>query len=54
MIAIDLSQQQAFDTAPKAIQQINFTGNLTQEGNADTTMFFTMEESKETTSDFSQ
>ena len=26
MIAIDLSEQQAFDADPKAIQQINFTG----------------------------
>ena len=28
LIAIDLSIQQALDTTPKAIQQINFTGNL--------------------------
>ena len=28
MIAIDLSKQQALDTDPRAIQQINFTGNL--------------------------
>ena len=28
MIAIDLSKQQALDTDPKIIQQINFTGNL--------------------------
>ena len=28
MIAIDLSKQQALDVDPKAIQQINFTGNL--------------------------
>ena len=34
MIAVDLSKQQALD--PKAIQQINFTGNLTREGNANT------------------
>ena len=27
-IGIDLSKQQALDTDPKAIQQINFTGNL--------------------------
>ena len=38
MIAIDLSNQKALDTDPKAIQQINFTGNLDQAGN--TTMFF--------------
>ena len=30
MIAIHLSKQQALDTDPKAIQQINFTGNLEQ------------------------
>ena len=36
MIAVDLSKQQALD--PKAIQQINFTGNLTREGNANTTI----------------
>ena len=28
VIAIDLSKQQAFDVDPKAIQAINFTGNL--------------------------
>ena len=28
MIAIDLSKQQALDTDPKTIQQMNFTGNL--------------------------
>ena len=28
MIAIDLSKQQGLDADPKAIQQINFTGNL--------------------------
>ena len=28
MIAIDLSKQQALDADPKAIQQINFNGNL--------------------------
>ena len=28
MTAIDLSKQQALDADPKAIQQINFTGNL--------------------------
>ena len=28
MIAVDLSKQQALDAYPKAIQQINFTGNL--------------------------
>ena len=28
IIAIDLSKRQALDADPKAIQQINFTGNL--------------------------
>ena len=46
MIAKDLSKQQAFDADPKAIQQINFTGNLDRaEG---ITMFFIIEEAKET------
>ena len=30
MIAIDLIKQQALDAGPKAIQQINFAGNLAQ------------------------
>ena len=42
MIAIDLSKQQALDADPKAIKQINFTGNL--EKNA--TIFFVIEEAK--------
>ena len=33
MIAIDLSKQQELDADPKAIQQINFTGNLNWNGN---------------------
>ena len=52
MIAIDLSKQQALDADPRAIQQINFTANLDRAGN--TTMFFIIEEAKETVSDFSQ
>ena len=28
MIAVDLSKQQALDAGPKAIQRINFAGNL--------------------------
>ena len=31
MIAIDLSKQQAVDVDPKAMQQINFAGNLDRE-----------------------
>ena len=47
MVAIDLSKQQALDADPKVIQQINFTGNLAREGNANTTMSFIIEEAKE-------
>ena len=54
MIAVDLSKQLALDADPKAIQQINFTGNLAREGSANTTMFFIIEEAKETVLDFSQ
>ena len=50
MIAIDLSEQQALDTDPKAIHQINFTGNLEEQS----TIFFPTEEAKETVLDFSQ
>ena len=50
MIAIDLSKQQALDVDPKAIQKINFTGNLERDGN--TTMSFIIEEAKETNFDF--
>ena len=52
MIAIHLSEQQALDADPKAIQQINFTANLDREGN--TSMFFIIEEAKKTILDFSQ
>ena len=48
MIAIDLSKQQAFAADPKAIQQINFTGNLSQgkNENDNTILFFIIEEVK--------
>ena len=52
MIAIDLSKQQALDVDPKAIQQINFTGNLEQDNGA--IVFFIVEEAKETFLCFSQ
>ena len=52
MIAIDLSKQEALDTDPRAIQQINFTANLDRDGNI--TMFLIIEEAKVTVSDFSQ
>ena len=51
MMAIDLSKQQPLDAHPKAIQQINFTGNLARAAGA--TMFFINEETKETVLDFS-
>ena len=51
MIAIDLSIQQALDVNPKAIQEINFTGN--QDG-ANNRMFLIIEETKETILRFSQ
>ena len=50
MMAIDLSKQQALDSDPKAIQEINFTGNLDQQS----IIFFINEEAKETVLDFSQ
>ena len=46
MMAIDLSKQQSLDADPKAIQQINFTGNLDRARN--TEMLFIIEEAKET------
>ena len=52
MIAIDLSRQQALDTDPRAIQQINFTANLGRAGN--TRIFFILEEAKETILNFAQ
>ena len=52
MIAIDLSRQEVLDADPRAIQKINFTRNLDREGNK--TMFFIIEEEKETVLDFSQ
>ena len=52
MVAIDLSKQQALNGEPKAIEHIDFTANLDQAGNA--TMFFIIEEVKETILDFSK
>ena len=52
MIAVDLSKQKELDFDPKAIQQINFTGNLNRAGN--TRVYFILEETKETVLDFSQ
>ena len=48
MLAIDLSNLQALDANPKAIQLINFTRNLS--GNNSRLIFFIIEEAKETIS----
>ena len=52
MMAMDLSKQQTFDAHPKAVHEINFAENLDGDGNA--TIFFIIEEAKETVLDFSQ
>ena len=52
MKAIDLSKQQVLEAGPKATQQIDFTGN--QDQPEYTTMFFIIEEAKDTIWDFSQ
>ena len=52
MIAIDVSKQQVLDADPRPIQQINLTANIDRVGN--TTMFFIIEEVKQTVLDFSQ
>ena len=52
MIVIDLSKQQALDADLRTIQQINFTANLERAEGA--TMFFIIEQAKETVLDFSQ
>ena len=46
MIAINSSEQQALDADQKAIQQINFIGNLRGANNR--VIFFIIEEAKET------
>ena len=51
MIAIDLTTQQTLDADPKAIQQINFTGNLNRKEGA--SMFLINEEAKGAILDFS-
>ena len=52
LITIDLRKQQAFDSDPKAIEQVTFTGKLDTAAGA--TMFFTIEEAKEHILDFSK
>ena len=45
ILATDLSKKQPLNADPKAIQQINFTGNL--ERDEGLTMLFIIEEAKE-------
>ena len=52
MIAIDLRRQNELDADSRAIQKINFTANLDRAGN--TTIFFIIEEAKETVFEFSE
>ena len=52
MIVVDLRKQQALDTDPKEIQQINFTGKLDRAER--TRFYFFLEEVKETVFKFSQ
>ena len=52
LVAIDLRKQQKLNADPREIQQINFTGNLDRAEGA--TMFFIIEEAKETVLDFSK
>ena len=54
VIAIEIIKQQVLDADPKAIQQINFFGNVARETDAYTTMFFVLEEAIEPVLDFSQ
>ena len=52
LIAIDLRKHKKLDADPKAIQEINFTGNLDRsKGSA---MFFIVEDANETVSAFSK
>ena len=52
MTAMNLSKKQDLDADPRAIQQISYTANLDRSGNR--TMFFIIEEAKETVLEFSQ
>ena len=52
LISVDIRKQQKLDADPKAIQQINFTGNLWKEEGS--TMFFVIDEAKKTLLDFSK
>ena len=52
LIARDLSKQRKLDVDPKAMQQINFIGNLDRGERA--ALFFIIEEAKETLLDYSK
>ena len=52
MIPIDLCKQQSLDVDPRAIQQINFTGNIDRAGQTPT--YFIIKEAEETILEFSQ
>ena len=52
LTGIDLSKQQLLNGDQKALQEINFTGNVDRNNGA--TIFFMIEEAKETILDFSQ
>ena len=52
MITMDLGKQQVLDADPKAIQQIHFNENPDRGGKL--TMFFIIEEVKNTILDFAQ
>ena len=51
VIAIDFSKQQALNADPKAIQQVNFTANLSE---ANTRIYFILDETKKNIFEFSQ
>ena len=42
-----MSKQQVLDADTKAIQEINFIGNVARQGDANTRTFFIIEEAKE-------
>ena len=50
LFTIDLRKQQKLDADPKAIQQINFNGNLTRQ--EDARIYFIIEKAKETVLNF--
>ena len=53
-MAVDLGKQPTVDADQKAIQQLNFTRNLTLNPVANTTVFFIIEEAQETILNFLQ